>query len=259
MSTPPTPALAAWLTLWRFWMRYHRYSVRGLEENLDPLEGAALIVGYHGRPLAGDMCMLTVKLYDRYGYLPHGIVHRGLHAAPPIYRLARDIGFVTDVGPEIEAAVGRGEHIVTTPGGADEAGRDHTERYRVEWGRKLGYLRLAQRHGLPIVPVGAAGCDDTYIGLNDTRETGERLGVPRQWSWALWLGLGPIGPYPFSPPFPVKITQLVGRKIDPPAPDDDEEALLERHQLVTSRVQALLDRARAMRRRPAPRLPAGTP
>ena len=50
---------------------YHRYSVEGLETLVDA--PASLIVGYHGRPIAWDMCMLTVALYDRLGYLPHAI------------------------------------------------------------------------------------------------------------------------------------------------------------------------------------------
>ena len=57
--------LRLWLGYWRALQRYHRYTVNGLEH----LDGsrAALIVGYHGRPFAYDMCMLTVALYDRLG------------------------------------------------------------------------------------------------------------------------------------------------------------------------------------------------
>ena len=35
------------------------------------------------------------------------------------------------------------------------------------WGEGVGYVRLALKYGLPIVPVAAAGADDAYIGLDN--------------------------------------------------------------------------------------------
>jgi hypothetical protein len=246
MSAAAGRSVAGWLAYWRLWQRYHRYTVEGLEH----LDGghAALIVGYHGRPLAVDMCMLTVALHDRLGYLPHGIVHRGVRAFPAVERFTRELGFFTEDGPELAAAIARGEHIVVTPGGGQEGCRSFWHRYEVSWGERVGYVRLALKHRLPIVPVGTAGVDDRYIGINDAETTGRRLGVPSMWSWTLWLGIGPFGVYPFTPPFPVRLRQLVGAPIDPLAegevPPDDREALLRVHRRVVRAVQALLDQAR---------------
>jgi 1-acyl-sn-glycerol-3-phosphate acyltransferase len=117
----------------------------------------------------------------------------------------------------------------------------------VDWGDRTGYLRLALRHRLPIVPVAAAGIDDGYLGLNDGYALGRRLGVPHR--IPVWLGLGPLGLWPLSPPFPVKITQLVGEPIDPhadgPLAEDDREGLLRLHRRVAGAVQALMDEHRA--------------
>jgi 1-acyl-sn-glycerol-3-phosphate acyltransferase len=242
MESHTPGALAAWLGFWRFWQRYHRYEVEGLEK-LDAI-GPALIVGYHGRPLAWDMCMLTVALYDRYGYLPHGILHRGIETSPRLRRMADALGFVTRDGPELARAVSRGELIIDTPGGGDEGARPHRFQYQVAWGERLGYLRLALRYGLPVVPVGAAGSDSTYIGLNDPQETARRLGVPKAYAWATWIGVGLGGIYPFAPPLPVKIKQFIGDPIDLGRPDgSDRDALLALHQRVTGAVQAILDHA----------------
>lgn len=245
MSTPPNLAQAAWIAYWRAWQWYHRYEVQGLEHLDGP--GAKMIVGYHGRPIAYDMCMLTVALFDRLGYLPHGVVHRGLDTASVTQQLVDALGFVTDDGKTLAAAIARGEHLVITPGGAQEGCRTALQRYRVDWGDRVGYVKVARRYGLPIVPVAAAGADDTFVGLIDAEATGRVLGIPRQWAWALWTGIGPFGLYPFSPPFPVKLRQRVGPPIDPWAgcrPDDDErEGLLKTHRLVVRAVQRVLDDA----------------
>jgi 1-acyl-sn-glycerol-3-phosphate acyltransferase len=241
--------LNLWLAYWRALRRYHRYEVEGLEHLDGP--GAALIVGYHGRPFAYDVCMLGVTLYERLGYLPHGIVHRGMKRIPVLRWLVDGLGFLTGDGDDVARAVARGEHVVVTPGGAAEGCRGLRDRYRVAWGERVGYLRLALRHGMAIVPVAAAGADGAYIGLNDAERLGRRLGLPRDWRWLPWLGLGPLGPWPVSPPFPVRMRQLVGAPIDPRADAavdaNDRGALLRLHARVQRAVQDLLDRARGRR------------
>ncbi len=164
-----------WLQGWAAAARWHRFQTQGLEHLLTGQP--SLIVGYHGRPLAWDLCMLTVEVHRRLGYLPHGVVHAGLGAGP-MANVLRDLGFVTGEGPELEAAVQRGEHILVAPGGTREGCRSQAERYKVDWGQRHGYLKLAWRHRLPIVPVAATGVDDAYWGLNHGDRWGRRLHLP---------------------------------------------------------------------------------
>jgi 1-acyl-sn-glycerol-3-phosphate acyltransferase len=238
--------LAIWLPYWRFWKFYHRYTVEGLEQLDGPQ--AKLIAGYHGRGLAIDMCILNIAIYDRLHYMPHSLMHRA-GALVPFWRWMWDgLGFFVIDGPALAAAVKRGEHLIVTPGGALEACRRWDDSYRVDWGNHTGYVRLAVKYQLPIVPVAAAGADGTYIGLNDGPAFGSRIGIPKDWAYLAWLGLGPLGPYPWSPPFPVRFHQIVGTPIDPR--DDgvtsqrDREGLLRVHRRVTASVQTLIDRAR---------------
>jgi 1-acyl-sn-glycerol-3-phosphate acyltransferase len=236
--------LTTWLAMFRLLRAWHRYEVIGLETLLRP--GAKLIVAYHGRPLALDQCMLTVTLYERLGYLPHGIIHGYFGQNRLLRRWIDGLGFVTGDGPELAEAVARGEHILVQPGGTREGCRSFRHRYQVDWGERLGYLRLAIRHGLPIVPVAGDGVDDAYLGLNEGHALGRRLGMP--WGLPLWVGIGATGVWPLSLPFPVKMTQFVGEpivrhlggRIDP----TDRTALLSLHQEVRGAVQALMDRAR---------------
>ncbi|RJS14749.1 acyltransferase [Corallococcus sp. H22C18031201] len=240
--------LAAWLRAFGLLRRYHRYDVVNLEPLLRP--GAKLIVGYHGRPLALDLCMLTVTLHERLGYLPHGIAHGAFGALPGMRRVADGLGFVTGDDPRLAEAVARGEHVLVQPGGTREGCRSFRHRYRVDWGERLGYLRLALRYRLPIVPVGGSGMDDFYVGLNDGAALGKRLGLPGK--LPLWLGMGATGLWPLALPFPVKVTQWVGepleRHLDAGFDANDPEAWRGMHREVMGAVQALLDRARGQER-----------
>ncbi len=241
---PENVPLAVWLNTWRFWRGYHRYEVEGFEH----LESgrASLIVGYHGRPLAVDMCILGVEAYERLGYLPHGIIHGYFGLNPALKWFIDGLGFVTGDDGSLQAAVDRGEHIVTVPGGVREGCRSWRERYRVNWGRRVGYLRLALKYDLPIVPVACVGADDTYIGLNDGYTWANRLKIP--YRLPAWIGVGPLGLWPLSPPFPARFRQIIGAPIDlktfGPVDLNDREALLPMHERVTSTIQSMLDENR---------------
>lgn len=232
-----------WLALWRAFIRYHRYEVLGLDVLLRPGH-PVLVAGYHGRPAAWDLCMLTVVVHDRLGYLPHGVFHSGLMHGPSGW-LIRGIGGVAGDDGSLAQAVARCEHIIVTPGGAREGTRSWRDRYRVEWGDRTGYVRMAIKYRLPIVPAGASGVDDTFIGLNWGYETSRRLGLPP--NFPVWFGVGPLGLSPLSPPFPVAIRTHLGDPIedtlDPGLDPRDDDAVAAIHHKTAAAVQALLDHA----------------
>jgi 1-acyl-sn-glycerol-3-phosphate acyltransferase len=245
MATEPNLALQLWLTIWRGMQRYHAYSVEGLE-HLDGKE-SALVVGYHGRPWAWDMCMLMAAVHDRLGYYPHGIVHNAVDRVPALRWVVDALGCTTGDDETLMRAKRLGEHVFTTPGGAREGMRTVRSNYRVDWGYHTGYIATALKHGMCIVPVAAAGADGAYIGLTDPYAIADHYGLPQLRYRIPWLGIGPLGFFPFSPPFPVRMHQLVGEPIDPVAEggrQDSRESLLQVHRRVTDAVQALLDRAR---------------
>lgn len=237
--------------LWTAWYLAHfgamakwqRFEVQGLDVLLQ--DKPYMIVGYHGRPLAWDLLMLGTVIHREKGYLPHGLIHAAFQHGVAGHMI-RELGFVVADSPELAAALGRGEHMLVAPGGIREGCRDHRYRYRVDWPDKYGYLKMALRHGLQIVPVAATGVDDMYVGLNDGGRLGEKIAMPL--GFPLWFGLGPAGLWPLSVPFPVKVTQRIGTPIDLAARGvraDDKQALLSIHRELGATIQATLDALRA--------------
>ena len=233
-------ARAAWLHGWRLAARYHRYRVDGLQ-HITEAGRPVLIVGYHGRPIAHDLCMLCVRLHDEVGQMPHAIFHEAFARAAPLRAVLRGVGGVTADDAAIAAAVAAGEHIIVTPGSTMEGCRTFLHRHRVNWGPRTGYLKLALRHRLPIVPVAGRGTDWTYIGLNDGYAWGKRLRIPA--GLPAWVGVGVGGLWPLALPWPVVIDQRVGPPIELPTDLDpkDREAMGALHRQVQRAVQALLD------------------
>lgn len=240
-------ALRHWLATMAAWRRWFSYSVDGLE-HLRTHE-CKIVVGYHGRPLAWDLFLLGAEVHREQGYLPLALVHYDFMNWPYLRWLTEGLVWTTGKGPILDDAIAKGRHIILAPGGEREGLRPGWVRYEVDW-RGLGYLRLAISRGVEVVPVAASGVDDAFFGLNDNAKLKQRLGLDKS-KRAIWAGLGPLGLYPWSPPFPVKIHQIVGRPVVPVIPEreraallNDREALEALHQKVQDRVQSLLELAR---------------
>lgn len=243
MTGGDAPAISVWMAWWRLMRRYHRFRTFGLEH----LTGAEsrLVVGYHGRGIAHDLCLLSTVLVDEFGYLPHGVVHAAARRLPVMKQVVEQLQMIAGDDEEmVRQIIARGEHIIVAPGGTREACRSVGVRYRVDWGGRLGYLRFAARYGLPIVPVAAAGVDDTYIGLNDGYRTGKRLKVPLR--LPLWFGVGLGGLFPLTLPLPARITQVIGPPIPVDVDPDDRDGLEALNARVVAQVQDQLDHARTL-------------
>jgi 1-acyl-sn-glycerol-3-phosphate acyltransferase len=227
----------------RFLRRYHRFSAEGAERLLDP--GAKLVVAYHGRGLPMDLGILSLFIFEQRGYLPRSITHEAMYKLGFARAFFNLWGGLPGDGPEVAEAVARGETVFLAPGGTREALRTFRDRYKVDWGKRRGYLKLALKYGMPIVPVASSGVDDRFIGLNDGHAWGRKLKMPG--GAPFWIGLG-IGVFPLALPLPSKIHTIVGEPIDLQTvlgvPPTEPEHFEELHRLVTGKVQELLDRAR---------------
>lgn len=242
------PAQRAWLTWARWLARWHRYEVSGIE-HLDSQE-PTMILGYHGRYMAFDLIILNDEIYERTGRLPVSIMHTYTGHNPALRWLNEGLESVTGEGPGLEKAIADKRILVVLPGGNREANRSFLTRYRVDWGDRTGYLRLALRHNLRVIPVTSSGVDDTYIGLNNGYELGKRLELKN--NLPAWLAIGPAGFVPFTPSFPVKFRQIIGPpidlhlggRVDPTSRDD----ILRLHRRIVRIMQEQLNKARETER-----------
>ncbi len=219
----------------RLWERYFRFEVQGF----DVLRASepSLMVAYHGGPWAYDLWMLAARMHDELGYFPRAVWHPLWLQLPAVRYVVSELGGMPSLptADEVDALRQRGQHFVIAPGGTREGLRPFWEARRVDFGRHRGYLRFAQAHGLPVIPVVSAGLDMTYLGLNHavSQRVFGRQGVP------VWLGLGMGGLWPLALPFPVRIRQRIGEPIDVASlPVEDA------HDRVTGTLQEMLDQLR---------------
>jgi 1-acyl-sn-glycerol-3-phosphate acyltransferase len=233
---------AWWIADWTWRQAWHRYSVEGEAHLLEP--GSALVVGYHGRPSAHDLCMLQIYLLEKHDIVTHAFMHQGVSKVPVLRHLIEAMQFLTGDDERTAAAVAAGHKLIVTPGGTREGYRSSRVKNRVDWGERNGFIKLAMRHRLPILPAAGIGVDDTFYAPIDGYRLQKEHGLSPE--TPSWVGVGPFGLWPFSPPFPVKITTRIGEPIrrhldlDP----GDKAGIASVGGMVRGAVQAMLDEGR---------------
>lgn len=226
-------------------------------EHLPP--APAMVVSNHsGGLMLPDMWGLGYSWVSHFGRdrLVHPLAHEMVFAHPKVGTALARAG-VMRAGRENTRRILNdfGRDVLVTPGGDLDVFRPWKDRYKVTFGGRTGYARMALRLGVPIVPLANAGPHDTLMVLTQGRAISRRLHLKELFrseifpiSIAFPWGLA-IGPLPHIPP-PTHLRYLFGAPLTPEAPtgpggeptDAQVRALDER---VRDSVQALLDQLQA--------------
>jgi 1-acyl-sn-glycerol-3-phosphate acyltransferase len=227
--------------LWMLASLYFRADVRGLEHI--PEEGPVLLVGNHsGGNLTPDTHVFTLAFSTYFGVERrfHQLAHNLVLSMPGLGRL-RKYGTVAATHENAERALDVGAALLVYPGGDYEVHRPSWESARVDFGGRRGFIRLAQRKGVPLVPVVSIGGQETALFLSRGEKLAKLLGLDRMFRlnvlplsialpWIVNVG-DMLGHWPL----PAKITIEVLPPIDVQEMDVDEA-----YELVVERMQATL-------------------
>ena len=165
---------------------YFRAEVRGLER-IPP--GAALYVGNHnGGLLMPEGMLLGAALYRTLGMaaMPYGLGHEFAISVPVLHELVVRLGAVRASHSNALRLFERGAKVLVYPGGDYEAMRPYRDRDRIVFGGRNGYIRLALRAGVPLVPIVAAGAHQTFLILDDGRWLAKLLHADRLLRVKVW-------------------------------------------------------------------------
>ena len=189
--------------------------------------------------------MLGDRMHDELGYFPRAVWHWLWWTIPGLREAVTELGGLrgAPTAEEMAELKARGEHLIVAPGRDARGDAAVLAPRRVDLGDRRGYVRLALRHDLPIIPVVSSGIDATFLGLNDGYALSRRLFG--RGDLPAWLAVGAGGIWPLALPFPVKIRQRIGApiRLGPLAPDAGaaEAAVEAAHERVTATLQAMLD------------------
>jgi len=168
---------------------------------------------------------------------------------PGIRGIVPRLGVVPANHDNAQRLLERGCSVMVYPGGDQDDYRPWTERHRVDLHGRMGFVRLALRQQVPVVPMVAHGSHDVIIVVSRGEALARRLGLDRLRINVLPIVAGPpwgvVPVYVPTWPLPAKVTVRVCEPIDwsrfgPEAADDP--AIVRRcYEEVLGRMQANLD------------------
>jgi len=180
-----------------------------------PETGKFLLVGSHnGGIVAPDLYMFLVDWLRRFGaYRPiYGLMQPEAFTSPETVASVARLGAVPATFKFATAALSRGAPILVYPGGVDDVYRPYSKRHQIELAGRKGFIKLALRENVPIIPLVSLGAHETLVVLTDCKDLMQwlrkqgivdsstamtrvfpiYLGLP----WGLGMGIRPNLPLP---------------------------------------------------------------
>ncbi|WP_020496084.1 lysophospholipid acyltransferase family protein [Sciscionella marina] len=172
---------------------WFRVEVTGAERI--PADGGALLVANHSGTLPWDMAMTQVAVYEN-GRRLRGLGSGLLFGTPVLGVLARKAGQTLACGPDAERLLRGGELVGTWPEGSAGLGKPFAERYTVGRFARCGFVDVAARVGVPIIPVSIAGAEEAHPKLAEVWPLARLFGLPYFPVTPTFPILGPLGAIP---------------------------------------------------------------
>jgi len=141
-----------------------------------------------------------------------------MFAIPGVETVMRKIGQIPANPENASRALREGAAVMVYPGGAHEAFRPWGDRNKIDFAGRTGFIKLALREGVPVVPVVGHGGQESVVILARGDSVGKRLGFerfrttvsPLMWQvpWGVSIPLFP------GVPLPAKITMEILEPMD---------------------------------------------
>ena len=230
-------------------LRWFDPEVTGFEHLPD--DGPMLIVGNHSG---------GVFMPDYWAFLREWVRRRGADA--PLHSLGFDLIFSLPGAAQFSRRMGcvparhanadelleNGASVLVYPGGDEDDYRPWTDRHRIDLRHHEGFVRLALRQQVPVVPLVSHGSHDSLIVVFRGDELAHTLGLDKLRIHVLPLVVGSFGVAPLplmGPPFPAKVISRICEPFDwthyGPDAADDPEIVHRCYEEMTMRRQENLD------------------
>jgi 1-acyl-sn-glycerol-3-phosphate acyltransferase len=235
-----------WNVLVDYWFRME---IDGWENIPGP---PVLLVGIHsGAPFVWDAWTVGLQWWRRFGQERplNGTAHDALMAIPGIGRYFRLMGVLPAAPDAIATALAEGHDVALWPGGEVDSLRPWRERDRANLAGRKGFVKMAIRAGVPIVPIATVGGADAMPVLI----RGDRLSQALRLDKILRLKVFPLAvslPWGIAPaalpqlPLPAKIRTRFMPAVEldqDPARADDDDYIDQKYREVQDSIQHGMD------------------
>ena len=224
------------------YQRYWRVRTVGLEHV--PADSGALVVANHAGTVPFDAIMTKVALFDEHP------AHRHLRElaadlalrVPVIGPLARKNGNTLAHEDDARRLLTSGELVGVWPEGFKGIGKLYRDRYKLQRFGRGGFVSVALRSQVPIIPVAIIGAEEIYPMLANVQFLARLFGFPYFPVTAQFPLLGPLGLLPLPSKWIIDFGEPIDTTPYGPEAADDPMLVFELTDRVRDTIQQMLYR-----------------
>jgi 1-acyl-sn-glycerol-3-phosphate acyltransferase len=170
--------------------------------------------------------------------VPRFLGERNLWRIPVFAQILTAAGALPGEPARATELLASGEIVIVYPGGVDDSFKKSSERYRLQWGARAGFAKVAMRAKVPIVPVVGEGIDEMYAIRRRERTLGRWVFGSERYDFPLPRGvLGTLLPRRVKQTF--HLLAPIDTTGDPDRPEDVERVRAATYDALESRLSLL--------------------
>lgn len=201
--------------IYRYWFRVEW---EGLEKI--PRDGGALIVANHAAAIPSDAPVIMHGIEEELGRPVYGLADHLFKSIPGVGTMWSRGGGVA-AHPENAYRLLREQQqlALVFPEGGKGPGKTYSERYQLRRFGRGGFVEIAMRAGVPVIPIAVVGAEESMPIVAKSNTLAKLFGLPYFPITANQLLLGPIGGLMY---FPAKFKLRVLDPVHFDVPPDQE-------------------------------------
>ncbi len=227
--------------------RWFRVEARGLEHI--PRNGPALLVCNHGGALPWDALMVkTAAQRSQAGRRVRPLIEDFIFHFPFMGPFLNRCGAVRACQDNARRLLDQGALLAVFPEGLLGLGKPYRHRYHLLRFGRGGFVKLALRSGVPIVPVSIVGSEDAHPILANLSFLAIHLGLPYLPITPTFPLLGPLGLLPLPAKWIIELGEPIDLSDYGPEAATDRVLVRRLSDEVRSRIQSRVNELRTQRR-----------
>jgi 1-acyl-sn-glycerol-3-phosphate acyltransferase len=218
-------------------------------ENI-PTDGGALIVANHAAAIPSDAPVIMHGLETELKRPVYGLADHLFKSLPVVGTLWSRTGGVPAHPDNAYRLLREQKQLVLVfPEGSKGPGKNFSQRYQLRRFGRGGFVEIAMRAGVPVIPVAVVGAEESMPTLYNLAGLAKATGLPYFPITANMLALGPLGAVGYFPAkFKLRVLEPVHFDVAPDQPRYSKSRIMDESEGIRDKIQeALYDMLRKRR------------
>jgi 1-acyl-sn-glycerol-3-phosphate acyltransferase len=220
--------------------RWHRVEWEGIE-NI-PTTGGALLVANHAGAVPSDAPAIMHGIETTLRRPVYGLADEMFKKIPVVGTMWSRVGGVL-AHPDNAYRLLREQHqlALVFPEGTKGTGKTYGERYQLRRFGRGGFVQIAMRAGVPIIPIAVVGSEEAMPILWKSSQLAKLLGIPYFPITANMLAFGPLGAALALPAkIKIRVLEPVHFDVEPDQPRYSRSRIMDESEHIRQQIQEAL-------------------